>query len=131
MFITVTSRMTISCARPITTRMSQRRLASPAAGLTSDMGLTDLEVSSPFRSRVTPRPPRPDPRSGKGKAHRQPRMHFAVARACATGKATPFLQSLAVPVRHHRNSRPAVGDTPPDLLDAHRKQAMLGNSRVA
>src|SRR5919108_2258560 len=55
MFITVTSRTTMSCASPITARMSQRR-RSPAATLpmelTSDMSFTNLEVPSPLRSKV-------------------------------------------------------------------------------
>ena len=53
MFITVTSRTTMSCAMPITPRMSQRRGSSALlTGLTSDMSLTDLEVPSPFRFTV-------------------------------------------------------------------------------
>src|SRR6266481_4396169 len=51
MFITVTSRTTMSCARPITPRISQRRRSpEPARSmeLTSDMSFTNLEVSSPL-----------------------------------------------------------------------------------
>ena len=45
MFITVTSRTTMSCAMPITPRMSQRRGSSALLmGLTSDMSFTNLEV---------------------------------------------------------------------------------------
>src|SRR5581483_8036694 len=61
MFITVTSRTTMSCAMPITPRMSQRRRSAVSAEavparagpsrpmwLTSDMRFTNLEVFSPF-----------------------------------------------------------------------------------
>ena len=54
MFITVTSRTTMSCARPMTPRMSQRRRSSGPTlrvELTSDMSFTNLEVSSPLSSR--------------------------------------------------------------------------------
>src|SRR5882724_8068334 len=55
MFITVTSRTTMSCARPMTPRMSQRRRSSGPAlpmELTSDMSFTNLEVSSPLSATV-------------------------------------------------------------------------------
>jgi len=53
MFMIVASRTTISCARPITPRMSQRRSTAVLARLTSDMILTNLEVSSPLGATVT------------------------------------------------------------------------------
>src|SRR5215831_15659928 len=55
MFMIVASRTTMSCARPITPSMSQRRRSSGpalAGELTSDMSFTNLEVSSPLRSTV-------------------------------------------------------------------------------
>ena len=55
MFMIVASRTTLSCARPITPRMSQRR-RSPGptllGELTSDMSFTNLELSSPLRLTV-------------------------------------------------------------------------------
>ncbi len=52
MFITVMSRTTMSCARPITPRISQRRWSSALLVVTSDMNSTNLEVSSPVRFTV-------------------------------------------------------------------------------
>ena len=54
MFMTVTSRTTMSCAMPITPRMSQRRGGGVALTVVpSDMSLTYLEGPSPFRFTIT------------------------------------------------------------------------------
>jgi hypothetical protein len=55
MLITVTSSTTMSCAMPITPRMSQRRRSSVLLILllTSAMSFTNLEGSSPLISTIT------------------------------------------------------------------------------